>query len=403
MEADLLGPPYEHVVIDLDDDDEGPVVATLVRRRAREPTRRAVLWVHGWSDYFFQTHVADHFVALGFDFYALDLRKHGRSLLSHQTPNFCRSLAEYVPELDEATRIIRAEDGHDTLLVAAHSTGALITALWAHRRRAARVVDAMFFNSPFFDLNVPWLLRAPAGATAAQLGRRQPYGILPRPTFGVYGQSLHIDHRGEWTYDLAWKPLGGFPVRFGWLAAIRAGQRRLREGLAIEVPVLVACSTRSYRGRTWHEAARRADAVLNVADMARWAPSLGRHITVVRINGGMHDLTLSTPRVRTGVFSELARWSGAYAAGAPSPGRAGPAEPAPDGTRPDLPAPARPRALVVPAGRQPGQPDGPPAGQKPAEQPTPAPRSAGRKPAPHPVPGAGAPPTSDGDAPAARG
>src|SRR5690606_96962 len=95
VETDLLGAPYQRRVIDLGEDDEGPVVATLVSRPAREQTRRAVLWVHGFSDYFFQTHVADFFTDQGFDFYALDLRKYGRSLRAHQTPNFCRSLGEY--------------------------------------------------------------------------------------------------------------------------------------------------------------------------------------------------------------------------------------------------------------------------------------------------------------------
>jgi alpha-beta hydrolase superfamily lysophospholipase len=356
METDFLGPPYERHTMDLGHDDEGPVVATLVRRRAVTPTRRAVLWVHGWSDYFFQTHVADFFIDHGFDFYALDLRKYGRSLLGHQTPGFCRSLAEYVPELDEAARIIRVEDGHDTLLVAAHSTGALVTALWAHRRRGARVVDGLFLNSPFFDFHVPPLLRLPAGATAVRLGRRQPYSVLRLPHYPVYGQSLHVAHRGEWAYDLTWKPLGGFPIRYGWLAAVRAAQRRLHAGLSIEVPVLVGCSTRSYRAVRWHELARRADTVLNVADMVRWAPHLGRHVTVLRVNGGMHDLTLSAPPVRSALFSELARWATAYVAGgaaaaAPPPAppaaapavAASPAPPPPDGTPPTV-------AVGAPAG-----------------------------------------------------
>ncbi|MBX6358277.1 MAG: alpha/beta hydrolase, partial [Micromonosporaceae bacterium] len=39
MEQDILGPPFERQTIDLGHDDEGPVVATLVRRRAPAPTR----------------------------------------------------------------------------------------------------------------------------------------------------------------------------------------------------------------------------------------------------------------------------------------------------------------------------------------------------------------------------
>ena len=57
------------------------MVATLVRLRAAAPTRRAVLYLHGFVDYFFQTHLAEFFTERGYDFYALDLRKYGRSLL----------------------------------------------------------------------------------------------------------------------------------------------------------------------------------------------------------------------------------------------------------------------------------------------------------------------------------
>jgi len=129
--TDVLGEPYTCRTIALKDDDEGPVNATLVACRASQPTGAAVLYVHGFVDYFFQTHLADFFTARGIDFYALDLRKHGRSIQPHQTPNFCADLTEYYPELDEAVRIIREENGHERLLVNGHSTGGLVTALWA--------------------------------------------------------------------------------------------------------------------------------------------------------------------------------------------------------------------------------------------------------------------------------
>ncbi|WP_428963940.1 alpha/beta hydrolase [Micromonospora fluostatini] len=309
MEPDVLGPPYERHTIDLGTDDEGPVVATLVRRMADRPTGRAVLYVHGFVDYFFQTHVADFFATRGWDFYALDLRKYGRSLLPHQTPNFCRDVGDYFPELDAATAIIRDRDGHSTVLGMAHSTGGLIMSLWADARRDSRPLDGLVLNSPFFDLNVPWVIRRPLAAVVARLGRRSPLRVLPHGLNTVYGESLHADHHGEWSYDLSWKPLAGFPVRLGWLDAIRTAQLRLRAGLAIPVPVLVACSLRSFRGRRWQEAANVADAVLDVEHMVRWAPRLGRHVTVVRFDGGLHDLTLSGPAVREQVFAEVGRWA----------------------------------------------------------------------------------------------
>jgi alpha-beta hydrolase superfamily lysophospholipase len=312
VETDILGAPYECQTMDLGQDDEGDVVATLVRRRAETPTRRAVLYVHGFIDYFFQTHLADFFVERGWDFYAIDLRKYGRSLRPHQTPNFCRDLTDYYPELDEAARLIREADGHDTLLVNGHSTGGLIASLWAHDRRDTGLIDGLFLNSPFFDFNAPWFVRRPVATAVANVGRRRPYRIVPLGLSPVYGQSIHAEHRGEWAYDLAWKPLGGFPVRAGWLAAIRHAQRRLRRGLDIRVPVLLTCSTASIRSGRWSDAALAADAVLDVEHMVRWAPRLGRHVTLVRIATGLHDLALSPAPVRAELFTEVERWVGAY-------------------------------------------------------------------------------------------
>lgn len=337
VEPDVLGKPYECQTIDLGRDDEGPVIATLIRRRAEERTGRAVLYVHGFVDYFFQTHLAEFFVERGWDFYAIDLRKYGRSLLPHQTPNFCRDISDYYPELDEAARIIRA-DGNETLLVTGHSTGGLVTSLWAHDRREAGIIDGLFLNSPFFDFNAPWFVRRPAVAAVARLGRRSPYRIVPLGLNQVYGQSLHIDHRGEWNYDLTWKPLGGFPVRAGWLDAIRRAQQRLRAGLAIPAPILLAASARSFRGIKWQAAASLADAVLDVEHMVRWAPRLGPHVTLVRFDGGLHDLTLSGPAVREQLFNELDRWSHAYVA------------PAPMAASPEIPQPSVPAAEAGPVG-----------------------------------------------------
>jgi alpha-beta hydrolase superfamily lysophospholipase len=312
VETDLLGAPYERQMIDLGTDDEGPVTATLVRRRSEHPDGRAVLYVHGFADYFFQPHLADFFVAQGIDFYAVDLRKYGRSLLPHQTPNFCRDVREYYPELDESARIIREVDGHHKLLVNGHSTGCLSTALWAHDRRDTGVVDAMFFNSPFFDMNAPWLIKTVAKPITMQVGRRRPYRIMPLGLNEVHGSSLHRDRYGEWDYNLEWKPLPGFPVRAGWLRAIDLAQRRLHAGLDIQAPILVAASTASYKQARWSDEARAADSVLDVDHMAKWTPALGRRTTLVRIEGGLHDLALSAEPARRQLFDEARRWMGAY-------------------------------------------------------------------------------------------
>jgi alpha-beta hydrolase superfamily lysophospholipase len=266
-----------------------------------------VLYVHGFVDYFFQTHLADFYLDHGFDFYALDLRKYGRSLRPWQTPNFVHSLSDYFPEIDEAVRIIRED--HDELIVNAHSTGGLITPLWADRVRGKGLLQGLFLNSPFFDMNVPVPLRVIGDVTSGLLRGIAPLAKLPVGVSTRYVDSLHRDYAGEWDFDLAWKPRAGFGVRAGWLAAIRRAQRRLQAGLAIDVPVLVMASGTSVRPSRKADLTA-GDAVLNVEHMVRWAPRLGEQVTVVRIEGGLHDLVLSAAPVRERVFKELTTWLG---------------------------------------------------------------------------------------------
>ena len=69
-------------ILPMPDDYEGKVIATLLRADSTAPSDRAVLYLHGYIDYFFQTHMAERFAGEEWNFYALDLRKYGRSLLT---------------------------------------------------------------------------------------------------------------------------------------------------------------------------------------------------------------------------------------------------------------------------------------------------------------------------------
>lgn len=305
MEPDVLGEGYESLRLSFEDDAEGEVVATLVRRTV--PGRKAVLYVHGFVDYFFQRHLADFYVERGYSFYALDLRKYGRSLLPHQTPYYARSMSDYFPELDEAVRLIREDN--DILLLNGHSTGGLIAALWADRVRGQGLIDGLFLNSPFLELNVPTAVRVLAGPLVRAAARVRPTGIFPN-RLSDYTRSIHRDYDGEWDFDLAWKPVEGNPVRLGWLAAIIRAHRRAHAGLAIDVPVLVMASTRSGQGPRADLSS--VDAVLNVEHIARWSTRLGPHVTCVRIDRGLHDLALSAPPVRERFFVKLDHWMTAH-------------------------------------------------------------------------------------------
>ncbi|HEY0499026.1 MAG TPA: alpha/beta hydrolase [Kutzneria sp.] len=318
MERDVLGEGYEVLTLPLGAlptgaGPGGDNVAHLVRHRpkggAEKAVNGAVLYVHGFVDYFFQKHVAEHFAANGYDFYAVDLRAYGRSLQPGQVPNFVTDLSYHFEELDAAARIIRDEDGHSRLTVMGHSTGGLISIMWAHERRDDNVLDALVLNSPWVDLQDNWFMRTVGTWAVDVLGRIRPTAVVQKGLESPYGLSLHRDNNGEWEFNTGWKPVNGFPVRAGWLRTIRRQQAKLHRGLDVRVPVLLLRSSHSLLKTTvWGPEAMRADTVLDVRQMLKWAPKIGPRVTVVSIEGGMHDLFLSAEAVRERALKETVDW-----------------------------------------------------------------------------------------------
>ncbi|WP_051218457.1 alpha/beta hydrolase [Nocardioides insulae] len=317
---DLLGAPYTTETIALPDDDEGEVFATLIHRPADGgPGRGAVLQVHGFCDYFFHTEYAEWWAARGYDFYALDLRKYGRSLRPHHTPNYVTDLADYWPELDAAWEHITERDGHTSVIATAHSTGGLTLPLWADARRPAQLTG-MVLNSPWFDLQGHALMRSVGTLAIRQIGAALPHAALPRSVSGYYTQSLHTAHGGEWDFDLAWKPVTSFPVRLGWIRAVREGHDRLHRGLDVRCPVLVLSSDDSFVPTRMSERVHRADVVLDVRQIRRWATAVGGHVTYVAVPEAKHDIWLSRAEPRARAYAELDTWLDAYLPGPAAPG-----------------------------------------------------------------------------------
>ncbi len=286
---------------------DAPAAGVLVRRRCTRPSAKAVLYIHGYVDYFFQTHLADFYNQQGLHFYALDLRRHGRAMRPHQLPNYTSDVNEYLQDVDAAIEVLHSTEQIHWLLLNGHSTGGLVAALYAHRGAHRSAVNAVFLNSPFLDMNLPawqqWILEP----VLAAIGRWFPRLRLPALSV-IYGQSLHADHHGAWQYNTDWKPIAGFPVYAGWFRAIHRAHAEIARGLSIACPVLVMHAEHTAWPRQWSPAVMTADIVLDVSDIRRLSPRLGQRVDVLAIACGMHDLTLSDLAHRKKVFDALQKW-----------------------------------------------------------------------------------------------
>jgi len=278
--------------------DDGELCATLVygAHTEAQSSGPTVLYLHGFVDYFFQAHLARAFEAAGARFFALDLRRHGRSLRPGNRACYAEKVDEFFAEIDWA---IGAVSASGPLAIVAHSTGGLIAAMYAARGKHRQAVTRLVLNSPFLRFPTRTLLLKTKLAVGKTIGRILPKLVVPQELSAVYGMTIHQSQYGEWDYDLAKKPLRGFAFHAGWSTMITSAQAEVGRGLGLELPILVLHSARSHAtGRLPEPEDFRSDTVLLVEDTVRLADRLGSQVTRVAIDGGLHDLTLSAADVR---------------------------------------------------------------------------------------------------------
>lgn len=334
---DILGPDYSALTLTVPRPDGTPRQATLVRHRPAGPEelaaagagpvqRPAVLYIHGWSDYFYNTGLAEFFTGHGYDFYALDLHNHGRNLVSHELGGYVDDLSDYDDEISLAHATIQAgagagdgngaregdaeRAGEFPIVLMGHSTGGLVATLWAHRFPAK--VGQLVLNSPWLEIQGGAAIRRAATPLVRPVADLRPLTRMRVPERTFYWRGISDEAYGEWHVDRSMRPPQAFPVRAGWMRAVLAAQRRVAGGLGLPMPVLVLLSSRSMLGPVWSDAMLRADVVLDVRALAVRAVSLGNSITVERIDGGLHEVFLSAVEVRRDAYHRLERWLRGY-------------------------------------------------------------------------------------------
>lgn len=303
---DCLGADYQSRTIRMPDDYEGKVVCTLIRKPALPEVKQAFLYIHGYNDYFFQAALGDSIRAWGQNFYALDLRKYGRSLLPHQDAFFCKDLTEYFADIDTAIAIIRQE-GNERIILMGHSTGGLITSLYLDARKELPV-NGLILNSPFLDMYMSPMAEAIGLPLISFLGWMFPRWVIQGTGSNRYAQTLLAEYRGEWTFNTTWKKENGHPKRAGWLRAIHQGHRKVQKKVELHCPILLLSSDKSAsESADWAELCV-SDMVLDVEDIQRYGARLGDKVTRHRIPDGVHDLILSQPEPRKYTYKVMAEW-----------------------------------------------------------------------------------------------
>lgn len=317
--TDILGPDYQRRTFQLgtDPDGEGTVITTLVRHcrllKQDQHNAPAMLFIHGMSDYFFLTHVAEFLASAGWAVYGIDLRKCGRSWRKGQHWHHTSALQFYFDDLtivlDELAR------RHNKIVCNAHSTGGLTVALWLDELRRndparhAKIAGAIL-NSPWFEMMYSRPKVQFGTFVYNVLGKVRPQKQLHQEPIAAYGQSLHMSQFGDWDYNLTYKPLGGQVKNNAWLRTILLNQRRIHRGqIDCGIPLLVLCSTESWLRPEFSERIHTSDGVLDVHQIRRWSYAISKNVTVKGIPGARHDVYLSKPEPLQSALDITLTWA----------------------------------------------------------------------------------------------
>lgn len=303
---DTLGENYVKTTIAMPDDYSGKVVCTLVKQTAEARSDVAVVYLHGYNDYFFQKSLGDSVAGRGYGFFAIDLRKYGRSIRPGQRKFEVKSLKEYFADIDSSLAVVKRE-GFERVAFMAHSTGGLIMSYYlSERKDDCPMARALILNSPFLDMNLSGFQEKFLVPLVSFL----PFKKINISQGGgrAYAESLLSKYHGEWEYNTDWKLEVSPSVTTGWITGIHKAQRYVQKKADIRMPVLLLHSDKSVDGKEWTPAFNTGDAVLDVDDISKYGRRLGGRVTEVTVEDGLHDLILSRKDVRDRVYQTVFDW-----------------------------------------------------------------------------------------------
>lgn len=287
---------------------DGPCRSTIIRKLNPRPTKKGYLYIHGFNDYFFQAEMGQRFVDSGFNFYAVDLRRYGRSREPWQWPFNIRDQKEYFADIDSALSQMR-RDGNTDITLSGHSTGGLTVILYGAAKGKDCDVARIVTDSPFLEWNYSAFMRNIAIPVVGFFGQLNRNWKIKQSHCDGYAYSLLKQYHGEWEYDTDWKMVYSPPVTTGWLRAIdRAQGEVMKKRNNISVPVLVMHSSRKIDGCNWTPEFQTGDAVLDPQMLQKRGMRLGGDREVCAIDSGLHDLILSSEKARNAAYDTIFRF-----------------------------------------------------------------------------------------------
>lgn len=268
---------------------------------------KAVLYIHGFADCFYNSTLAKKYSEKGYAFYGLDLRGYGRSIVDESSKFYVESLDDYFKEIDSAIYLMLQR--HNVIILQGFSMGGLISSIYMKRGFYRNHIAALVLISPLFKFSTNtfqnYFLK-PVILGVAKLFPFIKYNVntaryknyLTRISMDDIYSAEEIDHDKVHNKNI--------PIYLGWLKAVNDSTEELSKGLGIKKPVLVLSSDKSCKDIKKYE--RNSDVILDVKDIEIRSKSIGDDVTYIPIKDAIHDIFFSKKDVADECYSLLFDW-----------------------------------------------------------------------------------------------
>uniref|UniRef100_A0A6B2KVZ5 Myosin motor domain-containing protein n=1 Tax=Arcella intermedia TaxID=1963864 RepID=A0A6B2KVZ5_9EUKA len=302
--SDILGSDFQNIQFKLlpDGFHISPLTATLTRPQSNK-ARNAILYLHDFSDYFWQEDMAYNFLKNGFSFYALDLRKYGRSKDEGARPNWMEGITDYYEEVHWAISIMKAE-GMEKISLGGLGFGGVIATFFSIDHPS--LIQSLLLLNPQFTFTTKSWTKLVSNSKS-WLGNINP--LHKDMQFSLlHHQSLHTEQKGKWNWDLSLKPLNGWPLYAGWVDILQKSiAELLKKNAKLQVPLLLLLSEQTFELERWDKSLQESDMFLEADKVEDIAKQLSPKLSCHRIPHAGHDILHSNPDVVQQAYSQI--WS----------------------------------------------------------------------------------------------
>lgn len=278
------------------------IQSSEIRFKELPENRKAVVWIHGFNDYYHHFHVGEFLLHEGYNVYTITLPRYPQDGVDRRYLFYIDDITKYFSYIDEYIEFINQRNIHHIVLYG-HSTGGLVSTAYLHEGKNRNKVSKLILNAPFFDFYDSDLKEFMLESIISSIAKVVPRFVVRQGKNELYSPDYYKGILSRYFFEQNKKLTYPSHVFAGWVRAVSIYHKKIQKNqIKVKVPVLVLTSSTSMKGCSGEQ---NGDCVLDVNETKKFAKNIGENVTIQEYSGAIHDVLLSKPDIVQLALSDI--------------------------------------------------------------------------------------------------